>query len=129
MVDVQIEAKMDVAGVFRPIPNENETASVGVHVFNVDVNAVPMVIAALTAGQRVIVTKIKLLEKAAGSSIILLQENGVTVWRRLVGANEDVEIDVPPILLSTVGNVTLTAVAGLTLDASVEALRWTERTV
>lgn len=128
MVEVAEIAVMGNNGIYHPEVNEN-AAPISAYAYQADINAAPVTLHTIVAGQKVVAKKIDLVEIGGAGGILELQENGVTKWRKYVAASVQTPIILPPITLSTAGAVTLTATAGLTVDVSISGILWTEKTI
>ena len=127
MTQAVIAAVMDELGVYRPEINEDEDTRVSAYAFGTDINAGALTLTAIAAGQKVVVTNIEITPAAAG--ILQIQEAGTAIWRKYVPITVHASIRPPPLVMTTVGNVTITATAALTCDISIQGIKWTERSI
>ena len=129
MTQAVIAAVMDELGVYRPEISEDEDTRVSAYVFNTDINGAALTLTAITAGQKVVVTNIEVNEIGAAGGILEIQEAGTAIWRKYIAASVHTSIRPPPLVMTTVGNVTITATAALTVDISIQGIKWTERSI
>jgi len=124
-----IAAMQDENGIWRPEVNVDEDTRVSAYVFNTDINGAALTLTAIAAGEKCVVQKIEVVEIGAAGGILELQENGTAIWRKYIAASVHTSIVLPPLPMTAVGNVTITATAALTVDICIQGLLWTERTI
>lgn len=129
MVEIAEVAVMGNDGKYYPDINERYAQTISGYAYQADINAAPVTLHTIVAGQKVLPTKIDIVEVGAAGGILEIKEAGTVRWRKYIAASVQTEINIPPITLSTAGAVTLTATAGLTVDVSISGILWTEKTI